>query len=199
VPARRVVPEADYRRDGFRRQLDGGIFMASQACRSLVASSTLSRCTSALSHKFSEFFWITDCSRSLSRVCSATSRCRRAFSSRSCFISCASLTSKPTVFWLSSRRRCASRPHIADLCLPRSGRLLPASALDNLRFRALSRHSLPPFVRPRSYFDSDGSWGSRQTHYSAMPITGSRSWPAADSECKAVLRKEVTGQRSRQS
>src|SRR5689334_15676815 len=44
------------------------------------------------------FFRITNCSASLSRLSSATSFLRRAFSSRSAFTSCASLTSIPPYF-----------------------------------------------------------------------------------------------------
>src|SRR5262249_4096263 len=46
----------------------------------------------------SEFFRITDCNMSLSRLRSATSFFSRAFSSRSCLTSCASLTSMPPYF-----------------------------------------------------------------------------------------------------
>src|SRR6202035_5641641 len=46
----------------------------------------------------SEFFRITDCSMSLSRLRSATSFFSREFSSRSCLTSCASLTSMPPYF-----------------------------------------------------------------------------------------------------
>src|SRR5215472_9738610 len=45
-----------------------------------------------------EFFRITDCNMSLSRLRSATSFFSRAFSSRNCFISCASLTDMPPYF-----------------------------------------------------------------------------------------------------
>src|SRR5579862_3718479 len=45
-----------------------------------------------------EFFRITDCNMSLSRLRSATSFFSRTFSSRSCFISCASLTDMPPYF-----------------------------------------------------------------------------------------------------
>lgn len=45
-----------------------------------------------------EFFRITNCSMSLSRLRSATSFFSRPFSSRNCFTSCASLTSIPPYF-----------------------------------------------------------------------------------------------------
>src|SRR5262249_20090077 len=45
-----------------------------------------------------EFFRMTDCSMSLSRLRSATSFFNRAFSSRRCFTSSASLTSMPPYF-----------------------------------------------------------------------------------------------------
>src|SRR5579863_9768107 len=44
------------------------------------------------------FFRITDCNASLSKLRSATSFLSRAFSSRNCFTSCASLTSIPPYF-----------------------------------------------------------------------------------------------------
>src|SRR5271163_4118138 len=44
------------------------------------------------------FFRITDCNTSLSKLSSATSFFNRAFSSRNCFTSCASLTSIPPNF-----------------------------------------------------------------------------------------------------
>src|SRR3954462_14304359 len=46
-------------------------------------------------YELNEFFRMTDCSASLSNVKSVTKRFRRAFSSRNCFTSCASLTSMP--------------------------------------------------------------------------------------------------------
>jgi hypothetical protein len=70
-----------------------------------------------------QFFRITDCSMSLSRFNSATSFFSRAFSSRSCFTSCASLTSMPPYFALQAWIVCLEIPYSR----PTSSILRPAS------------------------------------------------------------------------
>src|SRR5947208_3044030 len=61
-------------------------------------------------YELQPFFRITDCSASLSRLRSATSFRSFVFSSRSCFASCAWLTSRHTS--PSRRRSCASTPQL---------------------------------------------------------------------------------------
>ena len=93
-------------------------------------------------YELREFFRITDCNMSLSRLSSATSFFRRAFSSRRCFTSSASLTSMPPY-------RVLANTILSSHVLSRSPSFNLLQRRDHLRLCMLAPyHMSSPFLRP---------------------------------------------------
>jgi hypothetical protein len=102
-------------------------------------------------YELQPFFRITDCRTSLSKLRSATSIRSFVFSSRSCFASCASLTSMPPYFF-QAQSVCFDTPTFTRhfFHLPSCLHLLQRP--DHLRLRVPAlRHTLFPFLSHKSY------------------------------------------------
>ena len=97
-----------------------------------------------------QFFRITDCSTSVSRFNSATSFFSRAFSSRSCFTSCASLTSMPPYFALQAWILCLELRTLVPP-LPSSVQLRPASRSRSSRLLCVDSLPCRPYLSFRNH------------------------------------------------
>ncbi len=107
------------------------------------------------------FFRITDCNASLSRLRLATSFFRRAFSSRSCLASCASLNSHAAILRFPGVKRVLADANSPRHILRPPPRIHLLQRGYHLHFCVLAlRHRPFPLHRIKSYSTSCGFWGT---------------------------------------